>query len=204
MDTREFREAGHRIVDHLADYLDRVEDHPLFSAVEPRVLQQLFDEPLPVEGSSIHSVLLELNEKLLPYCTQVNHPGYLGLITPSPTPVGILGDFIASALNQNVGAYSIGPSAVALERRTVRWLTELAGYGPGAGGNLTSGGMMANFVGLKLARDWASKDKAQHEGVRERYAAYTSEERHVAIDKSADAVGIGREGLRILPTDERF
>ncbi len=204
MDTREFREAGHRIVDHLADYLDRVEDHPLFSAVEPRVLQQLFDEPLPTQGSSIHSILLELNEKLLPYCTQVNHPGYLGLITPSPTPVGILGDFIASALNQNVGAYSIGPSAVALERRTVRWLTELAGYGPEAGGNLTSGGMMANFVGLKLARDWASRDKAQHEGVRERYAAYTSEERHVAIDKSADAVGIGREALRILPTDERF
>jgi len=204
MDTREFREAGHRIVDHLADYLDRVEDHPLFSAVEPRVLHQLFDEPLPREGSSIHSVLLELNEKLLPYCTQVNHPGYLGLITPSPTPVGILADFIASALNQNVGAYSIGPSAVAMERRTVTWLTQLAGYGPGAGGNLTSGGMMANFIGLKLARDWASKDKAQHEGVRERYAAYTSEERHVAIDKSADAVGIGREGLRILPTDERF
>jgi glutamate/tyrosine decarboxylase-like PLP-dependent enzyme len=204
MDTREFREAGHRIVDHLADYLDRVEDHPLFAAVEPRVLHQLFDEPLPREGSSIHSVLLELNEKLLPYCMQVNHPGYLGLITPSPTPVGILGDFIASALNQNVGAYSIGPSAVALERRTVRWLTDLAGYGPQAGGNLTSGGMMANFIGFKLARDWASKDKAQHEGVRERYAAYTSEERHVAIDKSADAIGIGREGLRILPTDERF
>ena len=204
MDTREFREAGHRIVDHLADYLDRVEDHPLFSAVEPRVLQQLFDEPLPTEGSSIHSILLELNEKLLPYCTQVNHPGYLGLITPSPTPVGILADFIASALNQNVGAYSIGPSAVALERRTVRWLTQLAGYGPDAGGNLTSGGMMANFIGFKLARDWASEDKAQHEGVRERYAAYTSEERHVAIDKSADAVGIGREALRILPTDERF
>jgi aromatic-L-amino-acid/L-tryptophan decarboxylase len=204
MDSKEFRDAGHRIVDYLAEYLDRVEEHPLLSPAEPKALQRLFDEPLPSEGSSIQSILLELNEKLLPYCTQVNHPGYLGLITPSPTPVGILGDFIASALNQNLGAYSIGPSAVALERRTVRWLTDLAGYGAQAGGNLTSGGMMANFIGLKLARDWASKDRAQQEGVRGRYAAYTSEERHVAIDKSADAVGIGREGLRVLPTDEHF
>ena len=204
MDPREFREAGYRIVDHLADYLGRVEDQPLFPAVEPEFLQRIFDEPLPQEPASFESILLDLNEKLLPYCTQVNHPGYMGLITPSPTPVGILADFIASALNQNVGAYSIGPSAVAMERRTVRWLADLAGYGAGAGGNLTSGGMMANFIGLKLARDWASGDVAQIEGVRGTWTAYTSEERHVSVDKAADAVGIGREGLRVLPTDERF
>ena len=204
MDAREFREAGHRIVDYLADYLGRVEEEPLLRPSDPGEIQRLFDEPLPEHESSMESVLLELNEKLLPYCTQVNHPGYFGLITPSPLPVGILGDFIASALNQNLGVYSIGPSAVTLERRTVRWLADLAGYGAGAGGNLTSGGMMANLIGLKLARDWASQDKAQHEGLKERYAAYTSEERHVAIDKSADIVGIGREHLRVLPTDERF
>ncbi len=33
-------------------------------------------------------VLRELQEKLLPYCTHVGHPGYMGLITPSPNPVG--------------------------------------------------------------------------------------------------------------------
>ena len=46
----------------------------------------------------------------------MGHPGYFGLITPSPLPVGALGDLIASALNQNVGTYTIGPSAVAMER----------------------------------------------------------------------------------------
>ena len=53
-----------------------------------------------------------------------------------------------------------------MELRTVRWLADLAGYDERAGGNLTSGGMMANFIGLKLARDWASGDRAQHDGVR--------------------------------------
>ena len=77
----------------------------------------------------------------------------MGLITPSPNPVGIVADFICSAINQNVGAYSIGPSAVAMERRVVRWLTDLCGYGAKAGGNLTSGGMMANFIGLKMPDD---------------------------------------------------
>ena len=83
----------------------------------------------------------------------------MGLITPSPNPVGVIADFICSAINQNVGAYSIGPSAVAMERRVVRWLTDLCGYDENAGGNLTSGGMMANFIGLKLGRDAVTRDR---------------------------------------------
>ncbi len=203
-DAAEFRRAGHALVDLLADYLESVGDRPLFPRVGPAQLDALFDEPLPREGTALPAVIAELERKLLPYCTHVGHPGYFGLITPSPAPVGVLADLIASALNQNVGGWTIGPSATALERRTVRWLADLAGYGEAAGGNLTSGGTMANFIGLKLARDRVSGDRAQHDGVRERYAAYVSEERHVSLDKAVDGVGIGRRGLRILPTDERF
>ena len=147
---------------------------------------------------------MKFRKSFFRYCTHVGHPGYMGLITPSPNPVGVVADFICSALNQNIGAYSIGPAGVAIERRTVRWLTDLVGYGPEAGGNLTSGGMMANFIGLKLARDWASGDRAQQDGIQNRWAVYTSEERHVSVDKAVDAVGLGRAALRALPTDAEF
>jgi glutamate/tyrosine decarboxylase-like PLP-dependent enzyme len=111
---------------------------------------------------------------------------------------------LASALNQNVGAYTIGPAAVTIERRVLRWLNDLVGYGAKAGGNLTSGGMMANFIGIKLARDWTTQDKAQYEGLQGNWAVYTSEERHVSIDKAIDAAGIGRNQLRPLPTDDQY
>jgi glutamate/tyrosine decarboxylase-like PLP-dependent enzyme len=204
MDTSEFRDVGHRLVDLLSEYLERIEERPLFPTVEPAALHALFAEPLPDDPSSSSDVLQEVQQKLLPFCTHVGHPGYFGLITPSPNLMGILADFICSALNQNVGAYAIGPSAVAMERRTVRWLTELVGFGEKAGGNLTSGGTMANFIGMKLARDFASCDRAQHDGIRDRWAVYTSEERHVSVDKAVDAIGIGRAALRVLPTDDEF
>ncbi|MBZ5657472.1 MAG: aspartate aminotransferase family protein [Acidobacteriia bacterium] len=204
MDAREFQQIGHQVVDLLAEYFDHIEEKPVFPDVEPQVLTELFDEPLPQAPSPAEQVLAELEEKLLPYCTHVGHPGYMGLITPSPNPVGVIADFICSALNQNIGAYTIGPAAVAMERRTVRWLTDLVGYGPEAGGNLTSGGMMANFIGLKLARDWTSGDRAQQYGVHQPWAVYTSEERHVSVDKAVDAVGLGRTALRALPTDSEF
>jgi glutamate/tyrosine decarboxylase-like PLP-dependent enzyme len=204
MGAGEFREVGHRVVDLLAEYLENIEEKPVFPNVEPATLTQLFAEPLPQDPSPAESILSELEQKLLPNCTHVGHPGYMGLITPSPSPIGIIADFLCSALNQNVGTYTVGPAAVAMERRTVRWLTDLVGYNENAGGNLTSGGMMANFVGLKLARDSVSGDLIQQEGVGQRWAVYTSEERHVSVDKAVDAVGLGRESLRALPTDSEF
>ena len=205
MDTKEFKDAGHRMIDWIAEYLDSIEGRALFpKGADPRAIEALFDEPLPLEGTPLEALMGDLDRKLVPNCCHVNHPGYFGFITPTPTPAGMLGDLLASALNQNIGAWSIGPGAVALERRVVRWLCDLAGYGPQAGGHLTSGGMMANFVGVKLARDAMSGDRAQHDGVAGRFAVYGSEERHVSVDKAVDAVGLGRNAYRALPTDDEF
>ena len=199
-----FREAGHRLIDFIADYLQDVKYRPLFNEAEPAKLNALFEEGIPDQPRSFAEIQAMLEEKLLPWCTHVNHPGYMGLITPSPNPAGILGDLYASALNQNLGAYSIGPSATAMELRVIRWLNDLIGYDEKAGGNLTSGGMIANLTGLKLARDYTTGDTAQHEGIQGRWAVYVSEERHVSIDKSADAIGLGRNFLRVLPTNDDF
>jgi glutamate/tyrosine decarboxylase-like PLP-dependent enzyme len=204
MDETEFRNCGHRIVDLLADYLASVDRKPLAPSSEPANVRSLFDEPLPRVGVDTDAILKELEDKLLPNCVHVNHPGYFGLMTPTPMPVGILADFITSALNQNIGTYVIGPAATEMERRTIRWLCDLIGFGPASGGNLTSGGTMANLIGGKLGRDFASDNTVQHRGVRERYTAYVSEERHVSIDKAFDMVGIGRENIRFLPTNDEF
>ncbi|MEP6597524.1 MAG: pyridoxal-dependent decarboxylase [Ginsengibacter sp.] len=204
MEYKEFRQAGHYLIDYISDYLQQVPNKPLFNDAEPFFIYGLFNESLPDNPQSLDSIQKILEEKLIPYCTHVNHPGYMGLITPSPNPAGILGDLLAAALNQNLGVYSISPSATAMELQVIRWLNDLVGYDDKAGGNLTSGGMTANFIGLKLARDYTTGDIAQHEGIQGKWAVYVSEERHVSIDKSVDAIGVGRNNLRILPTDEKY
>src|SRR4051812_11673887 len=47
MDAREFQEIGHQVVDLLADYLDHIEEKPVFPRIDPQALRNLFDEPLP-------------------------------------------------------------------------------------------------------------------------------------------------------------
>jgi hypothetical protein len=74
---------------------------------------------------------------LIPFCTHVNHPGYIGLITPSPNPAGILSDFLASALNQNLELTPLARGS-GVELRVIRWLNDLIGFDDKAGGNLTA------------------------------------------------------------------
>src|SRR6185436_1038293 len=73
-------------------------------------------------------------------------------------------------------------------------------------GTLASGGSEANLIAFKCARDSVATS-IKDRGVRSAsgdLVIYASEQCHYSIDKSADILGLGREGLRKIPTDDRF
>jgi glutamate/tyrosine decarboxylase-like PLP-dependent enzyme len=108
--------------------------------------------------------LLEETAKLLFAHPLFNgHPRFFGYITAPPAPIGILGDFLAAAVNPNVGAWTLSPAATEIESQTVRWIAEFIGYPIDCGGLLLSGGNMANFVCFLAARtakaDWDVRER---------------------------------------------
>ena len=52
------------------------------------------------------------------------HPRVFGYITASPPPIGILGDFLASALNASVGAWALSPAATEIVTRVGRQVAQ--------------------------------------------------------------------------------
>ena len=60
MDVNEFRDVSHQVVDLLAEYLEGIEAKRVFPDVEPRVVNQLFAEPLPEHATAPDQVLAEL------------------------------------------------------------------------------------------------------------------------------------------------
>ena len=81
------------------------------------------------------------------------HPRQFGYFTPPPLPVSMMGELLAQMTNQGVDVWHAGPLATFVEEEVVHWLCDLIGYGAGSFGLLTSGGVMANFMGMALARD---------------------------------------------------
>ncbi len=172
----------------------------------PAELEKLFDEPLPEKGIAIEEILARFREDIAPNAMGVPSPRYFGQFNPTPLPIGVWADALTSMLNQNAGAWRNGPTSAMIEARVIRWLCDLLNYGPQSFGTLASGGSEANLIALKCARDSVAAS-IKDRGVRTApgdLVIYASEQCHYSIDKSADILGLGREGLRKIPTDDRF
>jgi glutamate/tyrosine decarboxylase-like PLP-dependent enzyme len=149
-----FKKAGYQLVDQLADFINSFDNRPLTRDKLPSEIKFLMgDGPLPTQGSSDVNQLLSEATKLLTENSLFNsHPMFFGYITSTPTPIGILSDMLASAINPYVGAGILSPVATEIELQSIRWMAEFIGYPTDCAGVMVSGGNMANFLGFLTAR----------------------------------------------------
>lgn len=101
----------------------------------------------------------------------------------------------------------LSPAASEIELHLMRWFaTEVFGLPEGSGGLVLSGGAMANFVGLKTARDHRAGWNVRSEGLSGHppLVMYLSTETHVVSARAADMLGIGTEGMRQIPVDDDY
>src|SRR5262245_35489906 len=154
MDAASFRSLGHGLVDRLAGLLESVATRPVTPGESPSEVRAALelDGTLPDEGTDPAALLDRTATLLFDHSLFNAHPRFFGYITAPPAPIGILGDFLASAVNANVGAWALSPAATEIESQTVRWLAELIGFPPSCGGLLVRGSHMANFVCFLAAR----------------------------------------------------
>jgi len=125
---------------------------------------------------------------------------FFGYVMGSAEPVGVLGELLAAALNQNVTSWRSSPAATTIERALVdRFARELGCEG--FSGSFCGGGSSANLMGLAMAREsrCAANDRGAQPGI-----VYASSEIHMSIPKAIALLGLGRENLRLIAVDDRY
>ena len=204
--VEQHRFLGPAVAKIIADHLEGLTKRRVTPEATPAELEKLFDEPLPEKGIALEEILDRFRNDVTPNAMGVPSPRYFGQFNPTPLPIGVWADALASMLNQNAGAWRNGPTSAMIEARVIRWLCDLLDYGPQSFGTLASGGSEANLIALKCARDSVASN-IKDRGVRTApgdLVIYASEQCHYSIDKSADILGLGREAVRKIPTDDRF
>jgi aromatic-L-amino-acid decarboxylase len=221
--SAEHERLGKIATEIIARYVRSLAEARVCSEAAPGELEKMFDEPLPREGADAEQLFRRFEREIVPHAMNIPSPRYYGLFNPTPLPVAVWADALASAINQNAAAWRNSPSASVVESRVLNWLCEIVGFGAGSFGTLTSGGSEANLIALKCARDRAA-DFVRDRGLRagaltaRRTAdhtshgsatagdmiVYASEQCHYSFVKSVDILGLGRENLRKVATDGRF
>lgn len=198
------RELGHRMVDDLVNWWSSVRERPAWQPMPAEAVARL-EVPLPQRPLDAAAVYQEFQRIVLPYPTGNVHPRFFSHVMGTGTPLGAFADLLAAAMNVN--AFGGNQAAGWLELQVLRWLNELVGFPPEASGLMLSGGSMANFLGLAVAlRDRAGFDLRRQGLSRapQPLRLYCSSETHNSIDKAADLLGLGAEGVCRLPADDAF
>jgi len=203
--AEQFRSAGHALVDRIADLLAGMRERKVTSGLSINEVRQLIraTDPMPLEGCEFEEVVSEMTSLLAGNSLYNGHPRFLGYVTSSPAPIGMLADLLAAAVNPNCGAWSLSPVATEIEAQTIRWIAELLNYPSSCSGLMVSGGNAANFVGIYAALRSVSPRQSPARGSAQltRARLYASSEVHTWIEKAVDMYGLPREALRTIKVD---
>ncbi len=202
-DWQALRAQGHRMLDDILDYLQHIEDRPVWQKI-PEEVRGRFREGLPSRPATLAAAHERFLRDVLPYATGNAHPGFMGWVHGAGTPVGLLAEMLAAGLNANLGGRDHMP--IEVERQILHWMRELFGFPATASGLFVTGTSMANLMAVLIARTAALGYEVRRRGLaasERRLTAYASSAAHGCVRQALDLSGIGSDALRLVPTDAR-
>ena len=94
------RRLGEAVTSILTEYSASLDSRKVTSTATPADLEKLFDESFPETGTSMEQLLARFVDEVLPHAMQVASPRYFGQFNPTPLPIGVWADVLASALTE--------------------------------------------------------------------------------------------------------
>lgn len=206
LSTAEIDSLSSQVTGLVTEYFGQVSDLPVFPQTSGGPTIAHIESHLPLAGEPLEKLLAECRD-IINGIRHNGHPRQFGYVASPATPAGAFADLIASALNVNVTAWRSAPAATELERMVVRWLGSMIGYSEEAHGLLTSGGSMANLIAILIAHRAKAKEDIARRGLwscSPPMTIYASDQVHMSIQKAADILGIGRDQVRTIESDDSF
>ncbi len=201
-DWEQSKALMHKMVEDAFDYVQHVRDRKIWQDMPEEILNT-FKTGLPKQPSDAASVYKELQNTVLPYPMGNIHPRFWAWYMGNGTISGIMGDFWASVLNPNLGGGN--HAAHKVEEQVVNWIKEIIEFPATASGLLVSGGSMANYVGLTVARNVNAGYDIRSEGLKENNLVYyASTEIHSCNTKAVELLGLGTKSLKKIEVNADY
>jgi aromatic-L-amino-acid/L-tryptophan decarboxylase len=206
-DPARARAFADRTAEIWEELLERLPSVPVAGRWTAEQVRDAVAIPVPDEPMDDDDLFAYLREVALDWSTYCGHPAFVAYVSGAGTVPGTAADLLAAGINANSGGWRLGPAATEIELALTRWFAhEIFGLPEGAGGLITSGGAMANFIALKAARDnragWNVRRLGAHGGPP--LTMYLSSETHVVSSRAADMLGIGMDQVRSIPVDADY
>lgn len=188
-----------KVINYTENFLEGIDKKKAFVISKDKGIG-IYNSPVSEEPVKIDGVLKLIEKNVdTPHLNPASG-GHLGYIPGGGIYTSSLADYMAAVTNRFAGIFFASPGAVRMENMLIRWMCDLVKYPKSAGGNLASGGSVANLIAIITARDAKKlKSKDYHKAV-----IYLSKHAHHCIDKALRIAGLHDSVKRYIPLDEKF
>ena len=205
MDDATFRELGHRLVDWVADYRERMESLPVMSQVAPGEIRARFPKTPPLVGGRLPEAIAALDRDVLPGITHWNHPSFFSYFPSNTSYASVLADIVVAGLGVQGMSWQTSPAATELEEVVMDWLRAMVGLSDAFTGVVHDSASTATLCALLCARERSSGFAQNRGGLQSGeppLVVYASGQAHSSIEKGALLAGFGKAHLRLIETDD--
>jgi len=188
-------------------YLDGVADRRVSPAQVDIDALAAFDSPLPQEGLAANEVLARLDDIGSAATVATTGPRFFGFVNGGALPIAVATAWLVAAWDQNNALRVMSPLGAKLDEVALGWIVDLLGLPGHTGGGFVSGASMANTTCLAAARDAVLRANgwdALGQGLvgAPPIQVVVGAEAHSTVHKALGIVGLGRDRVLRLPTDD--
>nr|MBA3747115.1 aspartate aminotransferase family protein [Solirubrobacterales bacterium] len=205
MTPDEFRRHGREVVDWVADYMERVGELPIASAVKPGEIRARLPQAAPEEPESFDALLRDLDDVVLPGITHWQAPGWFAYFPANASGPSVLAELVAAGLGAQGMLWATSPALTEIEAHVLDWLVDLVGLpqhfktqGGRGGGVIQMSASDSTHLMHVVARDRAVRGGASIADL----VAYGSSQTHSSVERGARVAGFSH--VRLVDVDDEF
>lgn len=201
------RQVLEQTAQHALHYLENLEQSPIAATSTLTELRLRLSRPLSDNGCEPLQVIDDLVADSAGGILGSAGGRFFAWVIGGVLPAALAADWLTSTWDQNAAIYACGPAEAVIEEVCGCWLKQLLGLPASASFALTTGSQMAHVTCLAAARNavlarwgWDVEQKGLFGAPSIRILSST--ERHGSTERAIRLLGLGRESLVDLPTDE--
>jgi aromatic-L-amino-acid decarboxylase len=206
MDSKQFRNYAHQLVDWMADYLENVERMPVKAQCAPGDIYRQLPEEAPAVGEDMDSIFQDFQKIILPGMTHWQSPRFFAYFPANSSFPSILAEMLTATLGAQCMKWETSPAAAELEERMMNWLKEMTGIPGHFHGVIQDTASTATLVAILSAREKHSEFQVNEKGLKwhDNFRIYCSTETHSSIEKAVKIAGLGSQNLVKVAVDEDY
>ncbi len=207
MTPEEFRQAGHRLIDWIADYRADVERRRVMAATQPGEIKQQLPPHPPLAPEPFEALLGDLDRVVLPGLSHWQHPRFFGYFPSNGSLSSVLGDYVSTGLGVLGLAWQASPALTEIEEVTTDWMRQMLGLSGAWSGVIQDTASTSVLVALICARERTTNFSLTRGGLQAEprpLVVYTSAHSHSSVDKAALLAGFGRANVRVVAHDDEY